>query len=352
MAQTFHEFYQTFPKNQRIELTQFTPTVEGVIDQVKQIHLNSEEKRRSGFIGKTKMLFHRFCETINSHKSLLGILPEGNDYISIFTGVLHVVIKVCTIFRKHRLIKLGIKTNVKLKASDNNQKLAKGIAESLSAIGEYCEDMQGDIHLFQTEPMMRLVSEFYGQVFLFLSGVMEWITKKWYKRMVNSFNDDLVLEFDMELESIKYKAKRIRHRAEQSHRGEGQYVRYKVDNFGHELEGFEDKRLGTMGLARQQAERQYSEEKLQFQEARSELKRQEYPAYEKQLGHMLKLLLEETLQSDRGQSLLSDTPKSLSGEARQKVAFALYNPRGKSSQINCLINFANVHFTQSNGTVR
>ncbi|KAI7772941.1 hypothetical protein LA080_012971 [Diaporthe eres] len=308
MAQKFHEFYQTFPKHERVELAQFTPTVEGVVDQVTKIHLKSEEKRKSGFAGKTKMLFHKFCGTINSHKSLLGILPEGNDYISIFTGVLHVVIQ----------------------ASDNNQKLAKGIAESLSTIGECCEDMQGDIQLFPTETMIRLVSEFYGQVFLFLSDVMEWIMNKSHKRMLKSFNDDLVLDFERDLENIKSKATRIRHRAEQSHRGEGQYVRYKVDNL--ENQGFEDRRLGTTGLARQQAERQYLEERLQFQETRIEMHRQESLTYQRRLGQVLKLLLQENVRSDPDQSLLSNIPNSLLREEHQRVAIAHYSPRGKFPQ--------------------
>lgn len=97
LAQKFHEFYQTFPENERVNLAEFIPTVEGVIDQVKQIHLNYEAKRRGGITGKINRYFHRFCDTINTHKSLLGILPEGNEYISMFTGVLHVIIQVCPV---------------------------------------------------------------------------------------------------------------------------------------------------------------------------------------------------------------------------------------------------------------
>lgn len=98
LAQKFHDFYQTFPENERVNLTKFVPTIEGVMDQVKQIHLKHEAKKKDGIAGRTKKYFHRFCGTINAHKSLLGILPEGNEYISIFTGVLHVVIQVCPVY--------------------------------------------------------------------------------------------------------------------------------------------------------------------------------------------------------------------------------------------------------------
>lgn len=101
LAQKFHDLYQQSSEHERVNLTQFTPTIEGVLDQVRQVHLKIDAKRKSGFMGKTKSLFHKFCKTIDSHKSLLGILPEGNEYISIITGVLHLVVQVRPIINQH-----------------------------------------------------------------------------------------------------------------------------------------------------------------------------------------------------------------------------------------------------------
>lgn len=101
MAKKFHDFYQTCPENERVNLAEFVPSVEGVIDQVKRVHLKYEAKRKDGITGRTKRFFYSFCGTINAHKSLLGILPEGNEYISIFTGVLHVVIQVFPVFKRN-----------------------------------------------------------------------------------------------------------------------------------------------------------------------------------------------------------------------------------------------------------
>lgn len=101
LAQKFSAFYQTFSEHDKVDLNQFTPTIQGVLDQVKQVQLKAEAKRKGGFTGKIKTLFHKFCDTLDSHKSLLGILPEGSEYISIFTGVLHVVIQVCPVLFYH-----------------------------------------------------------------------------------------------------------------------------------------------------------------------------------------------------------------------------------------------------------
>lgn len=94
LAEKLSFFYQTCPKDERVDLVQFVPTAEGVVSLVEQIEIKWQAKRKSGLRGKTMMFFHKVCGTIKAHKALLGILPEGNDYVSIFTGVLNVVIQV------------------------------------------------------------------------------------------------------------------------------------------------------------------------------------------------------------------------------------------------------------------
>lgn len=246
------------------------------------------------------------------------------------------------------LLSCGIKTKeLCVKASDNNQKMAKGIAESLSTIGECCVDMQVDIKLFPIETTIRLLSDFYGEVFLFLSDVMEWMTKKSYKRMLKSFNDDLVLDFEDGLERIKQKAARIRHRAEQISRAESRSISNRVESLEKKMS--EDMRLGATGLARQQAEMRYVQEKLQLQEARIETYRAECRDYQQRLGRSLKLLLEENLRNHREQSFLSGTSKGLMGNEHRKVAIG---PRGDSPRIIDLVDFANVHCQCSHEVLR
>lgn len=97
LAEKLNAFNQTCPQDERVDLAQLVPTVEGVVDLVKHIEVRWQAKRKSGLRGKAMMFFHKVCGTIKAHKSLLGILPEGNEYVSIFTGVLNVIIQVRSI---------------------------------------------------------------------------------------------------------------------------------------------------------------------------------------------------------------------------------------------------------------
>lgn len=179
--------------------------------------------------------------------------------------------------------------------------------------------------------MVHLVSEFYGQVFIFLAEVMDWIMAKKRKRLLKSFNDDLVATFEKDLERIVKRSERILRRAAQSSRAEGQFVRFKLETL--DTRDIDDTRLGSTGLARQLAERQYVEERLQLQEARIEAYRKEDLIRQQRLGHSLKLLLEEHLRNERSRPLLLDIPGVLPGEDPQKVAISLHSPRGKFTQL-------------------
>lgn len=177
--------------------------------------------------------------------------------------------------------------------------------------------------------MICLVSEFYGQVFLFLSDIMEWIMEKKRKRLLKSFKDDLVANFKEDLDLIVKRSERITRLAAQSSRAEGQFVRYKVESLVDR--DVEDVRLGTTGLARQLAERQYVEERFQRQEARFEASRREDLVRQQRLGQSLKLLLQENLRNDWTQSFLLDIPAGLPSDSQEKFAIYHQSPRGKST---------------------
>lgn len=70
------------------------PTMNGVIDAVHEVQRAWDSKRSNGRLGRAKRLFHQFCGTLKSHQSFLEILPSGNEYVSIFTGTLNVLIQV------------------------------------------------------------------------------------------------------------------------------------------------------------------------------------------------------------------------------------------------------------------
>lgn len=94
LAKKLREFDQKISKKDKMDDSQFDPTIEGVIKLTQQAFAKWEERKKEGFMGKTKALFHRFCDGVDSHGSMLKVLPEGSEYVSLFTGVLSVIINV------------------------------------------------------------------------------------------------------------------------------------------------------------------------------------------------------------------------------------------------------------------
>lgn len=105
-------FYQKSPKSERLDLHRFEPTISGVVSMVTAVTSEWQTKRQEGRVGRAKKLFHRFCGTLDSHSSLMKILPEGNEYVAIFAGTLNVIIKVRILFQDpHRIPGRGFIAN-------------------------------------------------------------------------------------------------------------------------------------------------------------------------------------------------------------------------------------------------
>jgi len=53
-----------------------------------------QNKRTSSKSGRAMKHFTSFCETLKAHSYMLEILPEGSEYVSLFTGSLKTIINV------------------------------------------------------------------------------------------------------------------------------------------------------------------------------------------------------------------------------------------------------------------
>lgn len=94
LCEKWVKFRQSCSKDDQLDLRTSEPTVDSVLDMVERMNKTWQEKRKQGAGRKVMAFFHRFCGTLDSHSSLLKLLPEGNEYVSIFTGTLNAVIKV------------------------------------------------------------------------------------------------------------------------------------------------------------------------------------------------------------------------------------------------------------------
>ncbi|KLU88126.1 hypothetical protein MAPG_07113, partial [Magnaporthiopsis poae ATCC 64411] len=232
-------FQDSCPAEDRLDLSRAEPTMDGIMDTIKHMNLAWKRKRESGIIGRALQFFHRFCDTLDSHSSLLKILPEGSEYVSIFMGSLNVIIR----------------------ASVNHEKVAESFGAAFLGISEQVADVKADLELYPTEQMLVLVAELYAHVFLFLNSLMDWMMDTRAKRLLKSFNDNLGQKFEQDVSRIGSVAQRIRLRAGQCLRAEVRVMREDIER---------DRRLGLEGEARRQAEIEDREER-RAQEFRTQI---------------------------------------------------------------------------------
>ncbi|KUI53386.1 hypothetical protein VP1G_00696 [Cytospora mali] len=257
-------FYKESPKDERLDLNSIEPTIQGVVAMVNAVNVQWQGKRKQGYSGKAKSFFHRFCGTLDSHSSLIKLLPDGNEYVSLFTGTLNAIIK----------------------ASANHEKIAEGFAEGLCTISEHIEEVATHLKLLPTEDVIKLVVDLYEHVFLFLSGVMDWIMKKRSRRLLDSFTENFNDQFRDELNNINKKAARIRNIASQGAMAEGRVTRLVLEGLDRDI------RLGLEGDMRHQAEMRLFAERIESRLTKAEEDRSLEFERMKNLGGSVVILLE------------------------------------------------------------
>ncbi|KAI1502349.1 hypothetical protein F5X99DRAFT_379172 [Biscogniauxia marginata] len=252
----------------RLNLARSEPTMEGVVELVQEIATATEDKRGNSRRGKVMKYFHKFCGTVDSHKSMLELIPQGSEYVSIFAGTLNVIIK----------------------ASVNHERIAESLSEALCTISEHVVECRTELELFKTEAMMRLIADFYAHIFIFLSDFMDWITEKRRKRLLDSFNENFYQKFEGQIATIKHKSDMIRNLAAQSSRAEQRVTRLALEELAQDI------RVGRTGDERRHAEMAYYAERFErelFEERRARQQLREDGQHFKQLADRLTSMLQD-----------------------------------------------------------
>lgn len=103
LSHAWKVFRTTLPKSEQEELEGKIPTVAGLVGMVDVVAKEWQNKRAASQSGKYMKYFTGFCETLDAHSSMLEVLPDGNEYVSLFTGTLKTIIHVST-----RLVPRGL----------------------------------------------------------------------------------------------------------------------------------------------------------------------------------------------------------------------------------------------------
>ncbi|KAI1078710.1 hypothetical protein F5B20DRAFT_547012 [Whalleya microplaca] len=163
------------------------PTVETLWAAVHQARVQWDEKSEKGF-GRAKTHFFSFLETMEAHKYLFSIIPNGDKYTSLVTGVITSIVK----------------------ASVNHEAIAEGFSRALQGISRDLNFVRRGTRMCNTSEMKGHVVLLYREVFTFLSYTMKWYSSSWNrfkKAFDNRFYDKHV---EGRVKSIQGLVQRVR----------------------------------------------------------------------------------------------------------------------------------------------
>lgn len=76
--------------------------MQGLIEMIHSYTVYRKDERGKTKRGKFMNYFTNVCSTLESHEVMLEVLPGGNEYVSLFTGVLKTLITVSMLSSKSR----------------------------------------------------------------------------------------------------------------------------------------------------------------------------------------------------------------------------------------------------------
>lgn len=147
--------------------------------------------------------------------------------------------------------------------------------------------------LFPTQQMQGEVAKFYAEIFLLLSDVMSWVTRKRRERLLDSFKEDFNKRFEDQVEKITAISEKMRTLAALGTSAEQRVMRLNMEKIGSEIQ---DIRTGLEGDSRDRAEQTHRLERLERE--LSDLK-----AAVRDEGHIFKQLASDVKLLLRGQAL-------------------------------------------------
>lgn len=155
--------------------------------------------------------------------------------------------------------------------------------------------------------MVEKVADLYAHVFLFLSSVMDFLMRKRFSKMLDSFSENIYKKFEDDIQKINAKALVVHDIASQSSRAEVRSTREQLELLSRDF------RVGLEGDARHQAQMRDYATRIERGLFKAQAERQEIldaGRHVKELTVQLNFLLErqgqasiENLRSQLGENL-------------------------------------------------
>ncbi|KAJ8121203.1 hypothetical protein ONZ43_g2285 [Nemania bipapillata] len=126
------------------------PTITTLWAAIEQAQSQWAKRSETGF-GKAKAQLFSFMETLDSHKYLFSIIPNGDKYTSLITGV----------------------------ASVNHDHLVEGFSRALQELSQDLNFVRRGTLLCNTSEMKGHIVLLYREVFAFLCYALKWYNSSW-----------------------------------------------------------------------------------------------------------------------------------------------------------------------------
>ena len=95
LSKQWGRFRDKVPEEARVQAwARRAPTLNDVKQLMLDVESSWDQKRKSGVTGRIGIQYRRACVFIKDHETMLKIIPEGNEYVSLFSGVLRSVVTV------------------------------------------------------------------------------------------------------------------------------------------------------------------------------------------------------------------------------------------------------------------
>lgn len=185
-------------------------TIQELTSQVQNDMQAWASKRESGY-GKARTRIQNFLSVMNDHSYLFSVIPNGDKYTSLVTGVISSVVKVCasrrfvSFVRRRRLIPP--------RHLFNHKKIAERFSSYLAEIGEDLRSVQKSVQIANTPDMRRFVVKLYDKMFDFLATAMEWYQSR-TRRFRSALNQNYDETLSSKVDAIRSVLGRIRQEAE------------------------------------------------------------------------------------------------------------------------------------------
>ncbi|XEU99954.1 hypothetical protein FSHL1_005241 [Fusarium sambucinum] len=173
ILELWERFNQIYPDGNLSDQKNSIPTIETLYQAIDQAQAAWQDKQARG-VRPIRDKFFNFAQTMSEYSYLFSIIPNGDKYTSLITGVVSSVVKV----------------------SVNYKKVAEGFSEALSDISDHLRSVKKISKGSDSHDMRQHVIKLYCEVFELLCHALTWFTSK-RKRIgaafKKNFYDDTVV---------------------------------------------------------------------------------------------------------------------------------------------------------------